>query len=139
MATRRFATALEAEAAFYTAFSKRDLNGMMAVWDEADDVVCVHPLGTVLVGAAAVRASFERLLSNPQEMTFMVEERHRSSDDKLALHVVREHIRISGKQQPPVAATNVYRLTEDGWRMILHHASPAPEPEQPEQQAPTLH
>lgn len=138
MASRRFATALEAEAAFYTAFSKRDLEGMMAVWDDAEDVVCVHPLGTVLIGAAAVRASFERLLSNQHEMTFMVEERHRSSDGELALHVVREHIRIAGKQQPPVAATNAYRLTDDGWRMILHHASPAPEPE-PEQQAPTLH
>jgi len=139
MSTRRFATALEAEAAFYTAFSKRDLEGMMAVWDDADDIVCVHPLGTVLVGAAAVRASFERLLSNPQEMTFMVEERHRSSDGELALHVVREHIRISGKQQPPVAATNAYRQTEDGWRMILHHASPAPEPEEAQPQPPTLH
>jgi ketosteroid isomerase-like protein len=139
MATKRFATALEAEAAFYTAFSQRDLNAMMAVWDEADDVVCVHPLGTVLIGAAAVRASFERLLSNQQEMTFMVEERHRSSDGELALHVVREHIRISGKQQPPVAATNAYRLTEDGWRMILHHASPAPEPEPDKAPAPTLH
>jgi ketosteroid isomerase-like protein len=139
MATKRFATALEAEAAFYTAFSQRDLNAMMAVWDAADDVVCVHPLGTVLIGAAAVRASFERLLSNQQEMTFMVEERHRSNDGELALHVVREHIRISGKQQPPVAATNAYRLTEEGWRMILHHASPAPEPEPDKAPAPTLH
>ena len=25
-----------------------------------------------------------------------------------------------------VLATNVYRRSNDGWRMILHHASPAP-------------
>jgi len=139
MTNRRFATPQEAEAAFYKAFSKRDLDAMMVVWDDADDIVCVHPLGTVLIGTAAVRASFERLLSNTQEMTFLVEERHRSNSGELALHVVREHIRIGGKQQPPVAATNAYRLTEDGWRMILHHASPAPEPDPAEQQTPTLH
>jgi len=26
--------------------------------------------------------------------------------------------------QPEIIATNVYRKTDKGWRMILHHASP---------------
>lgn len=139
MSKRRFDTPLEAEAAFYGAFIRRDLEGMMAVWDETDDIVCVHPLGDVLVGVAAVRAAWEAILRSGQEMKFMVEERHRSQEGEFALHVVREHIRIGGKQQPPVAATNAYRLTDFGWRMILHHASPAPEAERAEEAPKTLH
>jgi hypothetical protein len=33
--------------------------------------------------------------------------------------------------------TNIYRLTEGGWRMILHHASPASPSAKPESK--TLH
>jgi hypothetical protein len=40
--------------------------------------------------------------------------------------VVHEHIRLGkdSQHQPPVIATNVYRLTDNGWRMVMHHASP---------------
>ena len=127
MNERRFNTPLEAEAAFYAAFAKRDLDAMMAVWADADDVVCVHPVDTPRVGVAAVREGWTAVLRNEREITFAVQEKHRSDTDTLAVHVVLEHIRIRGRSQPPVASTNVYRRTESGWRMILHHASPAPE------------
>ncbi len=136
-APTRFATPLEAEAAFYTAFSKRDVNAMMAVWANDSDVVCIHPLGTLLVGVEAVRAGWDAIFRHDSDMKFMVEERHRSQSDTLALHIVFEHIRAGGKPQPPLATTNVYRLTDSGWRMILHHASPAPEAEKAVAQ--TLH
>jgi ketosteroid isomerase-like protein len=134
-----FESPLEAEAAFYQAFVARDLKLMMQVWDNADDIVCIHPLGPALVGVEAVRASFEAILGKGTEMKFVVEECHRSQTSNAALHVVLEHIRVRGKSQPPVAATNAYRLTRRGWRMVLHHASPAPEGGQIDPSVPTLH
>jgi ketosteroid isomerase-like protein len=49
-------------------------------------------------------------------------------DGDLAMHVVHEQLAVRGEddQQPPVVATNIYRQTPAGWRMILHHASPTP-------------
>ena len=46
----------------------------------------------------------------------------------LAVHSVYEHITVAGEARPrgPVIATNVYLRTERGWRMVAHHASPAP-------------
>ena len=39
-----------------------------------------------------------------------------------------------------IVATNVYMRTERGWRMMVHHASPAPEVQQAEpRRAKTLH
>ena len=43
-------------------------------------------------------------------------------------HSVHENITVAGEQRPrpPMVATNVYLRTAAGWRMIVHHASPAP-------------
>jgi hypothetical protein len=30
------------------------------------------------------------------------------------------------RTRQPIIATNVYMRTENGWRMVVHHASPAP-------------
>jgi len=45
----------------------------------------------------------------------------------LAVHSVHENFTVEGEAQPrpPIVATNVYLRTAAGWRMIVHHASPA--------------
>jgi hypothetical protein len=60
-------------------------------------------------------------------MHFEIQTRHRSVDSGLAVHVVIESIYLHGdtRPRPPVIATNVYKRTDTGWRMILHHASPS--------------
>ena len=127
MSETRYYTAQEAEAAFYAAFQRKDLAAMMAVWAEDDDIVCVHPGGRMLIGADAVRASWDDIFRRGPAMQFIVDERRRAEDGELALHIVHEHIRVGGEMAPaPVLATNAYRRTAHGWRMILHHASPAP-------------
>ncbi len=127
MSDTGYSTPQEAEAAFYAAFQRKDARAMMAVWAEGNDVVCVHPGGRMLIGADAVRASWETIFRHGPALHFVVEERQRTEDGELALHVVQEHIRVGGEMAPaPVLATNAYRRTANGWRMILHHASPGP-------------
>ena len=58
-----FATPQEAEAAFYEAFVKRDLEGMMAVWADDDEVYCVHPRGPRVTGVAQVRESWRQVFA----------------------------------------------------------------------------
>lgn len=129
MSETRFYTPQEAETAFYTAFMKRDVEAMMTVWAEDESITCIHPVGPVRIGREAVRESWRAVFRGSPEMQFLVEERSRVQGDALAVHVVHEHIRVGNvPPQPPVIATNAYRLTENGWRMILHHASPSPAP-----------
>jgi hypothetical protein len=54
----------------------------------------------------------------------------RTQDGLLAIHVLHEHISVPGEaaERPPAVATNIYQLTEQGWRMVLHHASPVATP-----------
>lgn len=123
-----FPTPEDAEAAFYRAFENADLDAMMAIWIDTDAMTCIHPLGPVLRGRAQIRDGWRLIFNSGAAMRFQIGTPHSVQDARLAIHIVHEHVRVAGEQQPrpPIIATNIYQLTERGWRMLLHHASPAP-------------
>ena len=138
-----FTTPQEAEAAFYEAFEKADLEAMMAVWADDDDIVCVHPGGLRLSGMAQVRESWRQIFAGGQTLRFRLRHQQSLNGMTLAVHSAYEQVSVAGEAQPrgPVIATNIYMRTEIGWRMVVHHASPAPASPDPEgKRAPkTLH
>jgi hypothetical protein len=116
----------DAERAFYEAFGRLELAAMMAVWDEGEDLVCIHPGGPGLVGRAAVEAGWRRIFAGSGPVQFRIEGLRHLRSDPLCVHLVREVIELEGSTRGVVLATNAYRLTEHGWRMVLHHASRDP-------------
>jgi uncharacterized protein (TIGR02246 family) len=124
-----FPTPQDAEAAFYEALEARDLEAMMEVWAEDEDIVCVHPGGPRLAGYDQVRASWAQILGSGQRLKVHVSNQVVLPGMMLAVHSVHENILVQGEPRPraPIAATNVYLRTGNGWRMILHHGSPAPQ------------
>jgi ketosteroid isomerase-like protein len=46
----------------------------------------------------------------------------------MAVHSVIQHMSSPDDQRalPPIVATNVWRRGADGWRLLMHHASPMP-------------
>lgn len=129
-----YATPIEAEEAFYQAFSRCDLTAMMHIWLDAEYVECIHPANPRLRGIAAIRYSWQQIFAQGQQLRFQIVRHHCTQTGNLAIHSVSEQIQSSSAPPAPMAeiiATNVYELTEDGWRMILHHASPARTIEQP--------
>jgi ketosteroid isomerase-like protein len=137
-----FATPQDAEAAFYEAFMKQDLEAMMAVWSDDDEVYCVHPRGPRVTGVAQVRESWRQIFASAQSVRFQVREQHLLQAMMVSVHSVYEHVSMGGETRARgcVLATNIYMRTERGWRMMVHHASPAPAVEEPEpRRAKTLH
>jgi ketosteroid isomerase-like protein len=139
MSTRIFPTAQDAENAFYEALERCDLDGMMAVWAEDEDIVCVHPAGPRLTGQEQIRDSWARVFSGGPRARVHITSQVAISGMMLAVHSVFENFTIQGQSQrvgdavpAPIVATNIYLRTAAGWRMIVHHASPAPV--QPQQQ-----
>lgn len=126
---RRYATPDEAEAAFYGAFQRADGDAMMAVWAEDDDIVCVHPLGPRLQGRTAIESSWREIFAAGAELRFRVTRIQSTDTDALSVRCVLEYIEYGAPpQRSLVIATNVYRLTASGWRIVLHHASPGAPP-----------
>ncbi len=128
MNTPACTTPQEAEAAFYEAFRNADLEAMMGVWADDEDIVCVHPNGARQVGVDAVRESWRRIFASGQRLRFRLEEPHHVQTMVLAVHCVIEHIAVEGDDRPParIVATNVFQRSARGWRLVVHHGSPAP-------------
>ena len=140
-----FPTPEDAENAFYDAFERANLAAMMAVWAESDDVVCVHPTGPRLAGFEAVRESWAQIFSGGAQLRVKPTEQKRFDGQTVAVHTLVEVLTATGGQGTPqaVIATNVYELGDGGWRMVVHHATPAPEapapPDEPPAPTHTLH
>lgn len=124
-----FTSAAEAEAAFYEALAKSDLDAMMAVWSEDEEVVCVHPDNPRLIGLAAVRESWRQLFAGKVKVNVRTSHRVVTATMQLEVHNVIEHIAVEGEKRlhPPMVATNIYMRGALGWRLVMHHASAAPE------------
>lgn len=121
------ATPQEAEKAFYLAFEQVDPTAMLAVWDDGADVTCIHPMGQALSGRDAVARGWRDILASGHRMHFTLIPLQFTEHGDLAVSLVYEHIRVDEETQarPPILATNVYRRTPSGWRIMVHHASPA--------------
>jgi len=114
------------EAQFYEALQRGDIDRLMAVWSDDDEIVCVHPGGPRLIGAAAIRASFEAIFSNGA-VDAQPERQRRVQSHSSAVHNVLERVQVMGDGGPRsawVIATNVYLKGAQGWRLVCHHASP---------------
>jgi uncharacterized protein (TIGR02246 family) len=131
-----FPSADDAETAFYEAFERGDLAAMMAVWDESDDIVCIHPNGPRLVGFEAVRESWVRIFAGGARLRVRTTDARSFGGQTVAVHAVVELVAAPEENAPvtQVFATNVYELTENGWRMVVHQAAMAPAPDAPEEE-----
>ena len=116
----------DSEAQFYEALQRADLERLMAVWSDEDEVSCVHPGGPRMVGLGAIRAAFEAVFAQGAVNVHPERVRKLHSGD-MAVHQVLERVQVAGpqgEQSAWVIASNVYLKTAQGWRMVLHHASP---------------
>lgn len=138
MIAKSYATPQDAEQAFYRAFELADVAEMMAVWAEEEEIVCVHPGGKRFSGVVEVRESWREIFSQGPRLRFRLAGNRVFSGRMVSVHSVYEHVAIAGDPQPvnPVLSTNVYVLSDRGWRMLVHHASPLAPGALPQQVSP---
>lgn len=119
------------EAAFYRALQNADIDKLMACWADEDDIVCIHPGGPRVVGAVAIRATFEAMFANGSIRAWP-ERVRKTVSMASAVHNLLEKVEVltpEGARHAWVIATNVYHKTAQGWRLVAHHASPGTESE----------
>ncbi|MFJ2991642.1 YybH family protein [Pandoraea sp. NPDC087047] len=117
----------DAEHAFYEALRAGDPDTLMDVWSEDEEVVCIHPSGPRHVGPAAIRASWRQILAKGG-LHVTVSHLQVARNPLCAVHNVLEQVQVETHPEARYAfvlATNIYLKQADGWRLVLHHASPA--------------
>lgn len=127
-----FATPQDAEAAFYDALQRADLDAMMEVWAEDEEVSCIHPGGARLSGIEQVRENWAQIFKSGQRLQVQLSDQLVVSGTMFSLHSLHENILVLGGQgegvRSIVVVTNAYLRATGGWRMVLHHASHSPAP-----------
>lgn len=128
-------------AELYAAFEEGDPERMEAVWDDADDVSCVHPGWPMLRGRARVLRSWSVIMANTNYIQFFLTGVHAVVDDDVAIVTCEENILTAVadpdgalSESAKVVSTNVFRRRDDGWRLWLHHGSPVLAPTQDDMQ-----
>jgi ketosteroid isomerase-like protein len=125
-----FPTPDDAEAAFYEAIERGDLETMMAIWADDEEIICIQPSGQRLTGHTAVRESWRHVFENGSRLHLRITHAVRWASALMAVHNVLETLYVGDDPTPhgPMLATNVYVRGANGWRLISHHASTASDP-----------
>ena len=113
---------LAANQAFYDAHEQRDLGAMGAVWEHSDRVVCIHPDGPSC-GPGSTSRSRGGASSPARAGTSSSSPTTWSGRRRDGLGHLRREPGRPGRHRH-VAATNLFRRADDGWKLVVHHGSP---------------
>jgi ketosteroid isomerase-like protein len=122
----------QANAHFYRALAELDIEAMEEVWRHEDWVVCVHPGWPMMTGWAGIQESWMRIFENTKMMNVSPEDVSVRVDGNVAWVSCIENISTfydAGLQSSYAQATNVFQRVDGAWKMVVHHASPLPVPD----------
>jgi ketosteroid isomerase-like protein len=122
-----------ANTALYDALEQGDLDKLAEHWVE-DGISVVHPGWPVLNGRAEVMRSYALIMASTEYIQFFLTDVEVSVKGDTAMVTCTENILSGGPAEEDgsagplvgglVVATNVFRRTEEGWKVWSHHGSP---------------
>lgn len=135
-----------ANAELYAAFEAGDLDRMSAVWADGalgESVACVHPGWPMVRGRSAVLRSWALIMANTSYIQFFLTDVDIRVEGDVAVVTCSENILTAAEEDSGtefaaggrIVATNVFRRTDGGWRLWLHHGSPVLTPAEEEDEA----
>ncbi len=114
---------------FYRALGSRDLDLMGTIWIKDQRAGCVHPGWIMLQGWEAIRQSWENVFDPEDRLEIKLH--NLSVDIKGNAAWVTCVQELKYIMRDPVSmnistSTNIFEKTDEGWKMVVHHASPLP-------------
>jgi len=102
---------------------------MQYIWHSAPYVKCLHPGWHIISGFDEVMESWQLIFRNPFSMHFELEEVEAVVLGRIGIVTLRENLLTATHPtelptRVVLAATNIFELSDDGWKMILHQAGP---------------
>ena len=118
---------IEANQNFYNAFNKSDIELMIEIWLNDSASQCIHPGWDVLTGFENIMTSWQKIFAAAQDLEIKLSHVDVTASENLAWVTCQENlfsIVSSGVQLSKVHSTNLFKMMNGEWKMILHHTSP---------------
>ena len=112
---------------FYDAFNKNDIELMIGIWLNHSASQCIHPGWDVLIGFENIMTSWQKIFAAAQDLEIKLSHVDVTASENIAWVTCQENlfsIVSSGVQLSKVHSTNLFKMMNGEWKMILHHASP---------------
>lgn len=116
-----------ANAAFYDAFEKLDLEAMANLWARSVPVSCVHPGWDLVLGYEAVMQSWRGIFDGSGELSLRSEDAQVVAGSAMGWVVSREILNTRVQNTPienTLSCINTFVLEDGVWRVAHHHAAP---------------
>ncbi len=129
---------LAANARFYAAIERGDLDDLAALWKEGEDTSCVHPGTGQLRGTGVILRAWALVMAQLSYVQFVLTDVRVDCHADMAVVTCTENVLHAGHDVPVqsfkgarATATNVFvRAAGDApagsspWQLVVHHASP---------------
>lgn len=112
---------IAANEAFYKAFRESDLSALDALWAKKNKVSVIHPGWNAIYGRDKVMSSWQRIIDSGGAPPIHPVQPVVLFRDSSAVVLCYEK---TGNSY--LIATNIFVLEDGAWRLIHHHAGPAP-------------
>ncbi|MFT5682895.1 MAG: hypothetical protein ACI8RZ_003819 [Myxococcota bacterium] len=120
-------TLLTANQDFYTAFESMTYSQMATVWAQRPEDCCTHPGWDTLRGWREIRESWRAIFAGTEFVRIEVTKVSAEIQGTVGRVVCVENLLSVVDRQAvhsQVACTNLFLLTDEGWKLTLHHGSP---------------
>ncbi|HEX8142087.1 MAG TPA: nuclear transport factor 2 family protein [Pyrinomonadaceae bacterium] len=114
---------------FYAAMNSLDVGEMDLIWMDTEAAICVHPGREAIFGYERIRESWVMIFSVTDSMMIAASNERITVAGEVAWIACTEIISLATEEGLVAAAAqaiNIFQLVGEEWRMIVHHASPAP-------------
>lgn len=118
---------LDANAAFYRAFEKKDMEAMRKVWSHGIACTCVHPGRGELKGWEAIETSWQKIFRNTAYLEIDTKIISTNGTGDFAYIVLVETVlQVAQRRQQKAEsmATNIFERMGQDWYLVHHHGSP---------------
>ncbi len=121
---------LEINRRFYKSINGQDMEYMKMLWHNDPMSMCVHPGWPVLHGYEAIVDSWRGIFESTDHMEIQLSDICVLASLDLAWVSCEERIvslSMSGVNASKAYTTNAFKLVNEQWKMVLHHASILPD------------
>jgi ketosteroid isomerase-like protein len=113
-----------ANADYYDAFERKDIEVMAEVWEQSPRATCTHPGWPSIHGAETILESYAAIFRGPQSLQVILTDEHVMVEGNFAYVSVDENLVDQAGNATASAALNVFVFDGERWNMLVHHASP---------------